>query len=61
MYSIAGGDEDGKFAIDDSTGQITVAGDLSSSVDTSFTLAVEASDQSGGVATATVTVRVTKT
>ena len=60
-YSITAGDVGGKFAIDDSTGQITVAGDLSSSVDTSFTLAVEASDQSGGVATATVTVRVTKT
>ena len=60
-YSITAGDEGGKFAIDDSTGQITVAGDLNSSVGTSFTLTVEASDTSGGSATVTVTVRVTKT
>ena len=59
MYSIAGGDEGGKFAIDDSTGRITVAGDLNSSVGTSFTLTVEASDTSGG--SATVTVSVTET
>ena len=60
-YSITGGDEDGKFAIDESTGRITVAGDLSSSVGTSFSLTVEATDTSGGSATVTVTVRVTKT
>ena len=60
-YSITAGDEGGKFAIDDSTGQITVAGDLNSSVGTSFTLTVEASDTSGGSATETLTVRVTKT
>ena len=60
-YSIINGNDDGKFAIDDSTGQITVAGDLNSSVGTSFTLTVEASDTSGGSATETLTVRVTKT
>ena len=60
-YSITAGDEGGKFAIDDSTGRITVAGDLNSSVGTSFTLTVEASDTSGGSATVTVTVAVTKT
>ena len=60
-YSITAGDEGGKFAIDESTGRITVAGDLNSSVGTSFTLTVEASDTSGGSATVTVTVRVTKT
>ena len=60
-YSITGGDEDGKFAIDESTGRITVAGNLSSAVGTSFSLTVEASDTSGGTATVTVTVRVIKT
>ena len=60
-YLIAGGDEDGKFAIDDSTGRITVLGDLSSFVDTSSALTVEATDTSGGVATVTVTVRITET
>ena len=60
-YSITGGDEDGKFAIDESTGRITVAGDLSSAVGTSFSLTVEAADTSGGSATVTVTVRVIKT
>ena len=57
-YSITAGDEGGKFAIDDSTGRITVAGDLNSSVGTSFTLTVEATDTSGGAATVTVTVTV---
>ena len=60
-FSITGGDEDGKFAIDESTGRITVAGDLSSAVGTSFSLTVEAADTSGGSATVTVTVRVIKT
>ena len=60
-YSITAGDEGGKFAIDDSTGQITVAGDLNSSVGTSFTLTVEASDTSGGSATVTANIAVTKT
>ena len=60
-YSITGGDDDGNFAIDESTGQVTVAGDISSFVGTSFSLMVEAADTSGGSATVTVTVRVTKT
>ena len=60
-YTITGGDEDGNFAIDESTGQITVAGDLSSSVGTSFTLTLEASDTSGGSATVVATIDVTKT
>ncbi len=60
-YSITAGDEDGNFAIDESTGQVTVAGDLSSFVGTSFSLTVEATDTSGGSASATVTVRVIKT
>ena len=56
-YSISAGDEDGNFAIDESTGRITVAGGLSSFVGTSFSLTVETTDTSGGVATVTVTVR----
>ena len=60
-YSITAGDQDGKFAIDENTGQITVAGDLSSSADTSIALTVEATDTSGGSATVTVAVQVTKT
>ena len=60
-YSITGGDDDGNFAIDESTGQVTVAGDICSFVGTSFSLTVEATDTSGGSATVTVTVRVTKT
>ena len=60
-YSITGGDDDGNFAIDESTGRITVAGDVSSAAGTSIALTVEATDTSGGSATVTVTVRVTKT
>ncbi len=60
-YSITGGDEGGNFAIDSSSGRITVAGDLTSHVGTSFSLTVEASDTSGGSAAVTVTVAVTKT
>ena len=60
-YSITAGDEDGKFTIDEDSGAITVAGDLSSFVGTSFTLTVEAADTSGGSATVTVIVRVIKT
>ena len=60
-YSITAGDEDRNFAIDESTGRITVAGDLSSAVGTSFSLTVEAADTSGGSATVIVTVRVIKT
>ncbi len=57
-YSITGGEEGGNFAIDESTGEITVAGDLSSFVGTSIVLTVEATDTSGGSATVTATVNV---
>ena len=59
-YAITGGDEDGHFAIGGSTGAITLAGDLSAAVGTSFTPTVEAVDESGGAATVTVTIAVTK-
>ena len=60
-HSITAGDDNSSFAIDESTGQVTVAGDLNSFVGTSIALTVEATDTSGGSATVTVTVRVTKT
>ena len=60
MYVVPGGNEDGKFDIGESTGKITVAGDLSAAVGTSFTLTVEAADESGGVAAVTVTIAVTR-
>ena len=58
-YSITGGDEDGKFAIDGSTGRITVAGDLTGASGTSIELTVEARDESGGAATVVVNIEVT--
>ena len=60
-YSIIGGDEDGKFDIHTSSGEITVAGDISSNAGSSVDLTVEARDESGGSATVTVTVAVTHT
>ena len=56
MYSLTAGNADGKFALDTTTGQITVAAALDSA--TSYTLKVEASDGSGETATATVAVTV---
>ena len=58
-YSITGGNEDEKFAIDDGTGEITVAVALDYETDSSYTLTVEASDGKGGNATATVRISVT--
>ena len=58
-YSITGGDGDGRFAINESAGRITVAGDLSPHIGTSFSLTVEASDDSGGAATVVVNIEVT--
>ena len=60
-YSIIGGDEDGKFDIHTSSGEITVAGDISSNAGSSVDLTVEARDESRGAATVTVTVAVTHT
>ena len=56
MYSLTAGNANGKFALDTTTGQITVAAALDSA--TSYTLTVEASDGSGETATATVAVTV---
>ena len=58
MYSLTAGNADGKFALDTTTGQITVAAALDSATASSYTLTVEASDGSGETATATVAVTV---
>ena len=60
-YAITAGNDAGKFAIGESTGAITVAGDLIGDAGSSFTLTVEAEDESGGAATVPVTVEVTET
>ena len=59
-YSTTAGNTGDAFAIGDGTGAITVAGDLSAALGTSFTLTVEAVDESGGAATVTVTIAVAK-
>ena len=58
-YGITAGNGDGKFAIDDSTGEITVAGALDHETDPSYTLTVEARDNRGGAATTAVRITVT--
>ena len=58
-YSISAGNEDAKFAIDTNTGAIAVAGVLDYESDTSYSLTVEASNEGGGSATATVEISVT--
>ena len=58
-YAITAGNADGKFAIDDGTGAITVAATLDHETADEYVLTVEADDGSGGTATVTVTVTVT--
>ena len=58
-YSITGGNEDGKFDIDESTGRMTAATSITSAAGATYTLTVEASDGNGGTATATATITVT--
>ncbi len=58
-YSITGGNDDGKFAIDSGTGRLTVAGDLDLATTPAYSLTVEASDGQGGTATARVRVALT--
>ncbi len=58
-YSITGGNGDGKFGIDGSTGAITVEGALDYADTGVYTLTVQAGDGNGGTATATVTVSLT--
>ena len=55
-YAITEGNEDGTFAIGESTGEITIAAALTGLAGTTLTLTVEAEDESGGAATVTITV-----
>ena len=57
-YSITAGNDDGKFNIDGSTGEITVAGTLDRETKDEYTLTVLASNSNGETATATVTITV---
>ena len=58
-YSITEGNDDGHFALDVSTGAITVEAALDHETTASYTLTVEASDDHGATTTATVTITVT--
>ena len=60
-YAITEGNAEGRFAIDEDTGAITVAGDLTGQAGTTGTLTVAARDAAGAEATATVTVQVRET
>ena len=55
-YAVTAGNEAGLFALDESSGAITVAGDLSGQAGTTVTLTVEASD---GTTTTTAAVEIT--
>ena len=55
-YSITAGNGDGKFAIDGSTGEVTMAAALDYETVSSYTLTVEASDGNGGTAIAAVNI-----
>ena len=57
-YMITAGNDDGKFAIDGSTGSITVAGELNHETTASYTLTVQASDGNAGIATVPVAIDV---
>ena len=58
-YSITGRNEAGKFNIDGSRGEITVAEGLDYETDDSYTLKVEASDGQGGTDRTSVGIAVT--
>ena len=58
-YAITQGNTGGAFAVNGSTGEITVAGTLDHETDSSHTLTVQASDGRGGTATTTVEITVT--
>ncbi len=59
-YAVTAGNEAGLFALDASSGAITVAGGLSGQAGTTVTLTVEATDQGGSSASVTVTISVTR-
>lgn len=57
-YGIIGGNEDGKFAVNSTNGEITVAASLDYETIFSYTLTVEVDDGRGGTATASVEISV---
>ncbi len=58
-YSITGGNDDGKFFINSTKGQLSVAGSFDIAATPSYTLTVEASDGQGGSDAVEVTVALT--
>ena len=58
-YSIIAGNGGGKFTIDSTTGEITVADLLDHEADASYSLTVQAEDTSGATAAATISITVT--
>ena len=58
-YAFTAGNEDGKFALDNSSGAITLAGALDHASVSRYTLTAEANDGADGRATAEVTISVT--
>ena len=58
-YAISEGNDDGTFAIDATSGAITVAGALDRETTASYMLTVGATDPVGGIGTAPVTITVT--
>ena len=60
-YAVTAGNEDGLFAIEDSSGEITVAADLSGEAGTTVTLTVAARKDMGGEATVPVVIAITET
>ena len=57
-YSITAGNEDGKFAIAEDTGEITLAAALDQTSVSSYTLTVQAEDGNGREDTATISITV---
>ena len=58
-YAISDGNTDDVFAIDETSGAITVAGALDRETTPSYTLTVSATDPAGGTATVSVTITLT--
>ena len=59
-YSIAAGNEDGKFSIDGTTGEVTVTGALEYDLASEYTLTVEAEDDDENTGTTTVKITITE-
>ncbi len=57
-YSITAGNEEGRFAIDEDSGEITMAGPLDAEAESSYDLAVEVKDETGEAVAASVKITV---